>query len=57
MPYVEGYKGQKIWVRKKCCEWCDYYEASTKVCTQTLEEVKKDYVCKYYAPRGQGGDG
>jgi hypothetical protein len=55
MPYVKGYKGQKIWVKSKTCEWCDNYDPEFGICMQTSEAVSEDRSCEYFAPRGQGG--
>lgn len=53
--YVEGYKGQMIRVPRKCCRWCDDYDAEAHECMSTGKKVKQTHVCEYYTPRGQGG--
>jgi len=55
MPHVRGYKGQKIWVKKKTCYWCDNYDRKLGLCTLKMKKRPKNYTCPYYAPIGQGG--
>jgi hypothetical protein len=55
MPYVRGYKGQKIWVEKKTCYWCDNYDRKLSLCTLKMKKRPKNHTCPYYVPIGQGG--
>jgi hypothetical protein len=55
MVYVEGYKGYMIRVDRKGCWTCDYYDRELHFCHQLTKKTEGDYMCSFYAPRGQGG--
>jgi hypothetical protein len=55
MVYVKGYKGYRMWVPRKCCRFCGYYDGDASRCEQTMEHVRGEHVCNFYSPAGEGG--